>query len=131
MPIRQTTTKKATLQVLKNTSREPLVESWLMEDGWQVYRPTCENGHKTDILISDGSKFYRIQIKTVEASGADHPVENMWKGCELDYIVVFARNSNWGYVMPAFNENRKSMNAKGHRRFTHSKNSFLKAFHQI
>ena len=69
MPRRMTTTKDGTHQVLKNSSFESLVVSWLMQDGWQVFVPILDNGHKTDILISDGPNYHRIQVKTVEASG--------------------------------------------------------------
>lgn len=69
MPRRLTQTKVGTHQALKNTSYESTVVSWLMHDGWQVFLPILDNGHQTDILISDGPNYYRIQVKTVEASG--------------------------------------------------------------
>ncbi|GAB1270196.1 hypothetical protein NBRC116493_34500 [Aurantivibrio infirmus] len=131
MPRRLTATKDGTRQILKNSSFESLVVSWLMQDGWQVFIPILDNGHKTDILISDGPNYYRIQIKTVEAKGEDHKLENRWKEGHVDVIVAFARNANWGYVMPAFTQNQKKLNAEGHQRFNQTKNQFLKAFHKI
>ncbi len=131
MPRRTTVTKDGTRQVLKNISFESLVISWLMQDGWQVFSPVLDNGHQTDILISDGPNYYRIQIKTIEASGKDHKIENRWKDSDVDVIVAFARNANWGYVMPAFSQNCRKLNHEGHNKFIQSKKEFLKAFHTL
>jgi len=127
-----TATKEGTHQVLKNSSFESLVVSWLMQDGWQVFIPILDNGHQTDILISDGPNYHRVQVKTVEASGTDHVLENRWKDSNVDVLVVFARNGNWGYVMPAFTQNKRKLNAEGHEKFDRTKkNDFLKAFHKV
>jgi len=132
MPRRMTATKEGTHQVLKNSSFESLVVSWLMQDGWQVFIPILDNGHQTDILISDGPNYHRVQVKTVEASGTDHVLENRWKDSNVDVLVVFARNGNWGYVMPAFTQNKRKLNAEGHEKFDRTKkNDFLKAFHKV
>lgn len=129
MPRRMTATKNGTHQALKNSSFESMVVSWLMQDGWQVFTPILDNGHQTDILISDGPNFHRIQVKTVEASGDDHVVENRWKESHVNVVIYFARNSNWGYVAPAFPENKRKLNHSGHIKFVQGKNEFLKAFH--
>ena len=126
-----TATKDGTHQALKNTSYESIVISWLMQDGWQVFTPVLDNGHQTDILISDGLNYHRIQVKTVEASGEDHTIENRWKDSNVNVVVFFARNSNWGYVMPAFTQNKRKLNSEGHQRFNENKNDFLKAFHKL
>ena len=131
MPRRMTSTKNGTHQNLKNSSFESMVISWLMQDGWQVFTPVLDNGHQTDILISDGPNYHRIQIKTVEASGEDHVVENRWKDSNVDVVVFFARNSTWGYIAPAFKQNKSKLNAEGHQRFNQTKNEFLKAFHKL
>lgn len=131
MPRRLTATKDGTHQALKNSSFESLVVSWLMQDGWQVFTPILDNGHQTDILISDGPNYHRVQVKTVEASGEDQFLENRWKESNVDVVVVFARNGNWGYVMPAFTQNKRRLNAEGHEKFDQSKNAFLKAFHKV
>ena len=131
MPRRMTATKTGTHQVLKNLSFESMVVSWLMQDGWQIFIPILDNGHQTDILISDGPNYHRIQVKTVEASGDDHIVENRWKNSNVDVVVFFARNSNWGYVLPAFSEKKRKLNADGHLKFVQGKNEFLKAFHKL
>ena len=126
-----TATKSGTHQVLKNSSFESMVVSWLMQDGWQVFIPILDNGHQTDILISDGPNYHRIQVKTVEASGEEHLVDNRWKDSNVDVVVFFARNSTWGYVMPAFTENKRKLKSDGHQRFNQSRKEFLKAFHKL
>ena len=90
-----------------------------------------DHGYKTDILISDGPNFYRVQVKTVAATNEKHVVENQWQNSIVDVIIFFARNSNWGYVMPAFVEKRRALNSQGHVRFQRNKNAFLKAFHKF
>lgn len=131
MPRRLTATKEGTHQALKNISHEMKVVSWLMQDGWQVFTPVLDNGHSTDILISDGPNYHRIQVKTVDAGSEDQWVENKWKDSNVDVVVYFARNSNWGYVAPAFSTNRSLLNTEGHIKFSDTKNDFLKAFHKI
>ena len=126
-----TSTKSGTHQVLKNSSFESMVISWLMQDGWQVFTPILDNGHATDILISDGPNYHRIQVKTVEASGENHVVENRWKDSNVDVVIFFARNSTWGYITPAFIQNRQQLNSAGHQRFNQTKKEFLKAFHKL
>ena len=100
-------------------------------DLWQVFTPVLDNGHATDILISDGPNYHRIQVKTVEASDEDHVVENKWKDSNVNVVIFFARNSTWGYVTPAFTQNKLKLNSTGHQRFNQTKNEFLKAFHKL
>ncbi len=130
MPIRTTPTKPQTHQALRNTSFEIIVVSWLMQDGWQVFLPILDHGHKTDILISDGPKYHRIQVKTVEASGEEHEVRNQWQGSNVDWVIFFARNSNWGVITPAFDEDRRALNHDEHIKFEQNKKDFLRAFHE-
>lgn len=131
MPRRITQTKRATHIVMKQTAYESTVISWLMKDGWQVFTPIIDHGHKTDILISDGPNFHRIQLKTVEASGENHIVTNRWKDSHCDVVVFFARNSTWGYVAPAFVEEERPLNHQSHQRFEQNAKEFLKAFHKL
>ena len=131
MPRRMTQTNPGTHQALKNSSFESRVVSWLMQDGWQIFTPILDNGHQTDLLISDGPNYYRIQVKTIDAKSEDQYIENRWKGSNVDCVIVFARNSNWGYVAPAFTQNRRKLNTDGHVRFQQTKNDFLKAFHKV
>jgi len=131
VPRRLTETKLQTHQAMKNTSFESMVVSWLMQDGWQVFLPVLDHGHQTDILISDGPNYFRIQVKTVGASGNDHEVHNQWNDSNVDCVVFFARNSNWGYITPAFEEKKRKLNQNGHKRFEQNKKEFLKAFHTL
>lgn len=131
MPRRQTQTKAGTHQALKNTSYESIVVSWLMQDGWQVFMPILDHGHQTDLLISDGPNYYRIQVKTVESNGDDQIVYNAWKDSNVDVVVFFARNSNWGVITPAFEEKSRALNHKEHRKFEQTKNEFVRAFHVL
>jgi hypothetical protein len=124
MPRRMTATKGGTHQALKNTSYESIVISWLMQDGWQVFTPVLDNGHQTDILFSVGLNYHRIQVKTVEATGEEHVFENRWKDSNVNVVVFLARNSNWGYVMPAFTQNRRKLNFGGRQRFNENKMIF-------
>ena len=126
-----TQTKAGTHQVLKNSSFESRVISWLMQDGWQIFTPVLDNGHQTDILISDGPNYYRIQVKTIDAKSEDQYVENRWKDSNVNCVIYFARNSNWGFVAPAFTQNKKKLNADDHIKFQQTKNEFLKAFHKV
>lgn len=50
----------------RNVSFEDQVGSWLLKSGWQVFYPKSDHGHKTDLLVSNGPNFYRIQVKTLE-----------------------------------------------------------------
>lgn len=132
MPRRLTQTKPHTHQTLKNMSYESMAISWLMYDGWQVFTPILDNGHQTDILISDGPNYYRIQIKTVEVSGEDHIVDNKWEDSNVNYVIYFARNSTWGVVAPAFTDKKRALNHDEHIRFeANSRTQFLKALHTI
>lgn len=131
MPRRLTHTKPGTHQVLKNTAYESMLVSWLMYDGWQVFLPILDHGHQTDIVISDGPSFFRIQVKTVEAKGEDHLLQNSWKESDIDIVVVFVRNSNWGVVGPAFETNQRRLSHESNRRFQIERKDFLKEFHKL
>jgi hypothetical protein len=108
-----TKTNPGTHQVLINSSYESRVVSWLMQDGWQIFTPILDHGHQTDILISDGPNYYRVQVKTIDAKSEDQLVENKWKESNVDCVIFFARNSNWGYVAPAFTQNRRKRFSQG------------------
>ncbi len=116
---------------MKNSSYESMVVSWLMQDGWQVFLPVLDHGHQTDILISDGPNYFRVQVKTVSANGNDHVVHNQWKDSNIDCVVYFARNSNWGVIAPAFEEDSRPITHDSHVRFNQRKKEFLTAFHKL
>ena len=131
MPRRLTATKDGAHKVMKNIAYESMVVSWLLKDGWQVFLPLLDHGHKTDILISDGPNFHRIQVKTVDAATEDADYPNRWEDSNLDVVVFFARNSNWGYIAPAYLEKSRPLNHESHRRFDQGQKQFLKEFHKL
>jgi hypothetical protein len=129
MPRRLTQTKHGTHKALKNTSFEIVVLSWLMQDGWQVFMPVLDHGHNTDLLISDGPNYFRIQVKTIDSSRVE--IRNQWEGSNVDVVIYFSRNSNWGYITPAFEEKKRVLEHPTHRKFNQNKKDFLKQFHQL
>jgi hypothetical protein len=131
VPRRLTKTQPGTHQALKNTSYESTVVSWLMQDGWQVFLPILDHGHQTDLLISDGPNYYRIQVKTVDASGENQWIHNSWGGSNVDLVIVFARNSSWGIIAPAFSQKKRRLNHDDHRKFRRSRKDFLREFHKF
>jgi hypothetical protein len=86
---------------------------------------------KTDLLIGDGTEFYRIQIKTVESSDENHIVENKWGDANIDFVIYFSRTANWGYIAKPFTEKRKVLNAADNIRFHQHAKPFIKAFNRI
>ena len=47
---------------------------------------------------------------------------------KIDYVIYFSRTGQWGYITPAFTENRRRLNSPGHIRFHNHQNNFLKAW---
>ena len=131
MPVKNSTIKQQTLAAHKQLSYENLVTAWLMGDGWEVLIPAIDHGKKTDLVVADDTNYYRIQIKTIESNNESIKVENKWKGAKIDYVIYFSRTGEWGYIAPAFNENRKQLNAPDHIRFHKHQTNFLKAFRKI
>ncbi|WP_369434469.1 hypothetical protein [Psychromonas sp. MME1] len=84
MPIKNQAPKQSSKKHYENISFETLATSWLLNDGWEVYEPKIDHGMKTDLLIADGQKYYRIQIKTLESNNEDVVVQNMW-GCKYRF----------------------------------------------
>ena len=123
--------KEGTATRHKNHSFELQVANWLMQDGWQVFIPLLDDAHATDLLISDGPQYWRIQIKTIAAQDESIQVDNRWKDRDIHYVIYFAKKSKWGYVCPAFKTNFKRLNHADHRRFQQKRDDFLKAFHSI
>src|ERR1035441_8051584 len=116
MPYHTTELTDAHARLHKNHSYEFLVATWLMQDGWQVFAPLLDAAHAVDLIVSDGPKSYRIQIKSVESQDESCYVQNVWKGRHIDYVIYFAQRSNWGYVCPAFTTNRKKLDDPSHFR---------------
>ena len=131
MPVKNTILKERTLADHKQLSYENLVTAWLMSDGWEVLIPAIDHGKKTDLVAADDTNFYRIQVKSIDSNDESVSVENKWKGVEIDYVIYFSRVGEWGYITPAFKENKKRLNASGHIRFHSHPTNFLKAFEKI
>lgn len=132
MPVKNSKIKQQTLAAHRHLSYENLVAAWLMSDGWEVLIPAIDHGKKTDLVIADDdNNYYRIQVKTIESSDESIKVENKWKGAEIDYVIYFSRIGEWGYIAPAFHQNRKRLNAPDHIRFHKHPTNFLKAFGRI
>lgn len=111
----------------KSISYETLLASWFLQDGWEVFMPLIDHGMKTDVLISDGSRFYRIQVKSVESLDDDISVESQWGNVDINYVVYFSRLGNWGYITPPFRGRRK-LNHQEHIWFHQHPKNFIKAF---
>ncbi|TWT78645.1 hypothetical protein CA13_66620 [Planctomycetes bacterium CA13] len=90
-----------------------------------------DHGHKTDLLISDGPHFHRLQVKTFNSTGENQRIQNCWKGSDIDYVILFARNGDWGIITPAFESTSRSIQHETHRKFKKTKRDFLRQFHQI
>ena len=132
MPRRLTQTPVKTHSTMKNVAFESQVVPWLMHDGWQVFIPVLDNWHKTDILISDGEQYFRIQIKTLSAEkGKKAEIDNCWGDSKIDYVIYFAREGEWGYILPAFSENKRILNHEEHKFFELKRKDFLTAFHTV
>ncbi|MBO2568872.1 hypothetical protein I6M39_07620 [Shewanella algae] len=102
MPIKKTSTPSETAQFFKSISFETLAASWLQADGWEVFMPLTDHGSKTDLLISDGRQFYRIQVKSLQTNDENTMVEAQWPKDKIDYVLYFSRAGNWGYITPPF-----------------------------
>lgn len=131
MPVKNQALKDSSLKHYKNISFETQAASWLLNDGWEVYQPMIDHGMKTDLLIADGTKHYRIQIKTLESNNEDVVVQNMWGDANIDFVIYFSKNANWGYITKPFEEPTKPLKSEGHIRFHQHQKPFAKAFESI
>jgi hypothetical protein len=52
-------------------------------------------------------------------------------GSDVDIVVVSERNSNWGYIAPAFEQKRRRLNHESHKKFMRTKKDFLREFHKF
>ena len=131
MPIKNTNQPATTLAAHNQLSYEQLAAAWLLGDGWEVLIPAIDHGKKTDLVIADDNKYYRIQIKTIDTNDESHMVYNQWKGSKVDYIIFFSRKADWGYIAPAFNQESRNVNSHEHIRFHAHVKPFIKAFNQL
>ncbi|MCH4248593.1 MAG: hypothetical protein LKF82_12330 [Acinetobacter populi] len=130
MPIHQRALKEQTLIQYKNHSYEFLLLSWLLMGGWEASKPSVDLGLKTDVQVSDGRTLYRIQVKSLDSIDDNIIVENMWGDVDIDYIVYFSKNADWGYITPAFKEKRKQLKSSNHIRFHQHPKCFLNVLAQ-
>ena len=86
---------------------------------------------KTDLFVSDGNNFYRIQVKTIESHDESHVVENKWGDAKIDYVIYFSRTDNWGYILKPFKQGSKRLNSGGSIRFHQDPEDFTQAFNEI
>jgi hypothetical protein len=131
MPKRSTPHKAGTKKYLQNCSFELLCAHWFVKAGWQVFTPLFDHGHQTDLLVSDGPNYFRIQVKTVEMGSTKLELENKWSGSNVHYVAVFAKNSTWGTIFPAFVEKKRKLKDTGGHQFALNRASFMKAFHSL
>jgi len=131
MPKRSTPHIPGQRKYLENCSFEVLCAHWFVKADWQVFTPLFDHGHKTDLLVSDGPNYYRIQVKTVESGSDDLELDNRWDGSNVDYVAVFAKNSSWGILFPAFAEKKRKIKDTGGIKFQLKPASFMKAFHGL
>ncbi|MDN5645023.1 MAG: hypothetical protein L0G67_06655 [Acinetobacter sp.] len=131
MPVRQTALKEQTLSQYKNHSYEYLLLSWLLSDGWDASMPSLDVYAKTDIQILDGRTVYRIQVKSLYSADDNIVVENKWEDADIDYVIYFSRNAEWGYIVPAFKEKKRNLKSQNHIRFHQHPTNFLKNFNKI
>ncbi len=131
MPVPQTSLKEQILTQYKNHSYEYLLLSWLLMGGWEASKPSVDLGLKTDVQVSDGRILYRIQVKSLDSLDDNIIVENKWNDVDIDFVVYFSKNADWGYIAPAFKEKKKSLKSPDHIRFHQHPKCFLKAFTKI
>ena len=128
MPVRNSEIKQTTLAAHKQLSFESLLAAWLLSDGWEVLIPAIDHGKKTDLVVADNDKYYRIQVKSLQSKNDEITVENKWRGVKIDYVVYFSIEGEWGYITPAFHEESRALKSPGHIRFHKHQTHFLKAF---
>lgn len=131
MPVRNAAIKETTLAAHKQLSYESLLAAWLLGDGWEVLIPAIDHGKKTDLVVADDNRYYRIQVKSIQSANETVIVENKWQGAKIDYVVYFSVQGEWGYITPAFSEPNRPLNSSGHIRFHKHPTNFIKAFKKI
>lgn len=130
MPVKSLLISQNTKQFYENISFENQVETWLLRDGWQVFKPYVDHGSKTDVLISDGQHYYRIQVKSINTRDESMVVKPSWKSEDIiDFVIYFSKKAPWGYITPPFNHPRK-LKHPDHIRFHQDPINFVKAFNQ-
>lgn len=114
-------------------SYEQYAVSLLMNDGWEVLVPALDHGRKTDLVISDGHVFYRVQVKSLQTTDDSVTVTNQWKNTDtkIDYVIYFSQKGNWGYIIKPFSNNKMRLNSAGGQKFHKHQKNFSQAFAKI
>lgn len=127
MPTKNQQISPGALTFYQSISYEFQVASWLLKDGWEVFQPMIDHGMKTDLLISNGKQFYRIQVKSVTSTKQNIKVEADWNIDAIDYVIYFSRQAGWGYITQPF-EGKRKLNDARHWCFHQNSESFIEAF---
>lgn len=133
MPIKTSALAKSYKHHYQSQSFENLAASWFTADGWEVLVPVIDHGRKTDLVVSDGTVYYRIQVKSLETADENVEVTNRWSDgdAHIDYVIYFSRTSHWGYIIKPFKQHQKKLNTEGHIRFHQHPKHFSQAFARI
>lgn len=133
MPIKTSVLSSEHHRHYQSHSFEQYAARLLMADGWEVLMPALDHGRKTDLVISDGHVFYRVQIKSLETTDDNVVVRNQWKNTDtkIDYVIYFSQRGNWGYIIKPFDGNQKRLNAVGGQKFHQHPKHFAQAFAKI
>jgi hypothetical protein len=115
---------------------EKVVSGLLLRDGWQVFLPQLDDSHATDMIVSDGADYHRIQVKTTERN---RRVGSIRVGSSSGFappniIIVISVTSDWGLVFPrgAAASGSLSLSSGAAAQFQWQKpKSFIKAFNAV
>lgn len=133
MPIKSSALRSEHHRQYTNISFEQYAARLFLADGWEVFNPVVDHGRKTDLLVSDGQIFYRIQVKSLETTDESVTVRNMWRTSDtkVDFVIYFSKPGNWGYIIKPFTSRLKRLNHADGVRFHQHEKSFAQAFAKI
>ena len=133
MPLKTSALASEQHRHYQSHSFEQYAAGLFMADGWEVFQPYLDHGRKTDLVISDGHVFYRVQIKSLETTDESVIVKNQWKNTDtkIDYVIYFSQKGNWGYILKPFGSGQRRLNSAGGIRFHKHQKHFSQAFAKI
>ncbi|MDP4530386.1 group I intron-associated PD-(D/E)XK endonuclease [Alkalimonas delamerensis] len=133
MPLKSSALASEHQRHYQSHSFEQYAAGLFMADGWEVFQPALDHGRKTDLVISDGDVFYRVQIKSLETTDESVLVKNLWKNSDtkIDYVIYFSQKGNWGYIIKPFAGKQRSLKCAGGVRFHKHPRHFAQAFAKI
>jgi len=70
-------------------------------DGWEVFLPLVDE-NETDMVVTKGDEFYRIQIKREEPDKVNlGQITNSWKNPPIfDFLVFYVTQQDRGFILP-------------------------------